>query len=140
MVPFWQWTILELGLNLMFFLVPIYIGKGGIVCTSFIVKRLPMIIKLLFEITLRGTLYLVCLVIKQCIYILCQWLNIHHLEGSQILLSNYLTSVLWHLCWSLFCCVRFYHAPHVVCARIANLYSVSVENCVKFVRFWKLLI
>ena len=36
--------------------------------------------------------------------------------------------------------MRFYHARHVLCARIANLYSVSVENCVKFVRFWKVLI
>ena len=36
--------------------------------------------------------------------------------------------------------VRFYHVRHVLCARIANLYIVSVKDCVKFVRFWKVLI
>ena len=88
----------------------------------------------------RGTFCLICLVTIQCIYILCQWLDIEHLEGIRILLCNYTTSILWHLCWYNFFVVRFYHARHVLCARIASLYSVSVENCVKIVRFWKVLI
>ena len=33
--------------------------------------------------------------------------------------------------------VRFNHARHVLRARIAKLYSVSVENCAMFIRFWK---
>ena len=36
--------------------------------------------------------------------------------------------------------MRFYQAWHVLCPRIANLYSASAENCVKFIRYWKVLI
>ena len=36
--------------------------------------------------------------------------------------------------------VKLYHGRHALWARIGNFYSVSVENCVTFIRFWKVLI
>ena len=85
----------------------------------------------------RDSLCLVCLVIIQCIYILCRWLDIQYLGNIQSLLCNYMVSILWHLC---FFAVRFYNTRHVSRAIITNIYSVCVENCMKFIRFWKVLI
>ena len=43
----------------------------------------------------------------------------------------------WHRC---FFVVRFYNARHVSRAIITNIYSDCVENCIKFIRFSKVLI
>ena len=85
----------------------------------------------------RDSLCLVCLVIIQCIYILCRWLDIQYLGNIQSLLCSYIASILWHLC---FFVVRFYNTRHVSRAIITNIYSDCVENCMKFIRFWKVLI
>ena len=81
----------------------------------------------------RGALYLVCLVM---IYISSVTWHGPFIGHSNFALQLHEVNSLTYL----LIFVDIYHARHVLCARITSLYSVSFENWVKFIRFWKVLI